>query len=116
MLLPLVNVPPLIFSEVMRDADLVVSVAQREGEVRLSEETYQRRGDLVKVLLEDLGLSGVTTEGHFAYVQGKLSRYRVHLGSAAIHIEPGHYLCIVPERWGKRHDSLFLPFADQGRF
>ena len=66
------------------------------------------------MLLEDLGLSGVTTEGHFAYVQGKLSRYRVHLGSAAIHIEPGHYLCIVPGRWGQRHNRIFLPFADQG--
>lgn len=113
-LLPLVDVPPLIFSEVMRDADLVVSVAQREGEARLSEETYQRRGDLVKVLLKDLGLPGITTEGHFAYVQGKLAHYRVHLGSAAIHIEPGHYLCIVPNRWGQRHDHLFLPFAAQG--
>lgn len=113
-LLPLVEVPPLIFSEIMRDADLVVSVAQREGEARLSEESYQRRGDLIKVLLEDLGLSGVITERHFAYVQGKLARYRVHLGSAVIHIEPGHYLCIVPERWGQRHDRLFLPFGDQG--
>jgi len=112
--LPLVDVPPPIFSEVMRDADLVVSVAQREGEARLSQEVYQRRGDLVKVLLADLGLSGVTVEGHFAHIQGKLACYRVHLGSAAIHIEPGHYLCIVPQRWGQRHDRLFLPFVDRG--
>lgn len=112
--LPLAEVPPLIFSEVMCDADLVVSVAQREGEVRLSEEAYQRRGDLVKVLLADLGLPGVTVEKHFAYVQGKLASYRVHLGSAAIHIEPGHYLCIVPERWGQRHERLFIPFIEQG--
>jgi hypothetical protein len=112
--LPLADVPPLIFSEVMRDADLVVSVAQRDGENRLSEEAYQRKGELVKFLLADLGLPGVTIEGHFARVPGKLARYRVHLGSAAIHIEPGHYLCIVPQRWGQRHESLFLPFADRG--
>ena len=55
----------------------------------------------------------LTVEGHFAYVQGKLARYRVHLGSAVIHIEPGNYLCIVPDRWGKTHDKLFLPFADE---
>lgn len=95
----------------MRDPDLVVSVAQREGEARLSEEAYQRRGDLVKALLKDLGLSEVTTEGHFAYAQGKLARYRVHLSSAAIHIEPSHHLCIVPERWRQRHNHL-LPFAE----
>ena len=35
-LLPLFDVPPLIFSEVMRDADLVVSVAQREAEIHLT--------------------------------------------------------------------------------
>ncbi len=46
-------------------------------------------------------------------MQGKLARYRVHLGSAVIHIEPGNYLCIVPDRWGKTHDKLFLPFADE---
>lgn len=112
--LPLAEVPPLVFSEVMRDADLVVSVAQRSGEARLSAEAYQRRGELVTALLEELGLPGVRVEGHFAYVQGRLARYRVHLGSAAIHIEPGHYLCIVPAGWGQRHEQLFLPFADEG--
>lgn len=112
--LPLADVPPLIFSEVMRDADLVISVAQKEGELRLSAESYQRRGELVQVLLADLGLPGVKIEGHFARVQGKLANYRVHLGSAAIHIEPGHYLCIVPQRWGQKRDRLFLPFVDGG--
>lgn len=112
--LPLTDIDPLIFSEVMRDADLVVSVAQREGETRLSNETYAQRGTLVETLLDDLGLPGVTVDGHHAYVQGKLAKYKVHLGSAVIHIEPGNYLCIVPDRWGKKHDKLFLPFADEG--
>lgn len=110
--LPLEQVPPLIFSEVMRDADLVVSVAQRDAETRISTETYEGRGQLVTALLDDLGLAGVTVEGHFAHVQGKLARYRVHLGSAVIHIEPGNYLCIVPDRWGKKRENLFLPFAE----
>jgi hypothetical protein len=98
----------------MFDADLIVSVAQRSGEVRLSTEACQRRGELVTALLEELGLPGVRVEGHFAYVQGRLARYRVHLGSAAIHIEPGNYLGIVPAGWGQRHEQLFLPFADEG--
>lgn len=112
-IVPLDDVPPLIFSEVMRDADLIVSVGQRErGGIMLSNESYQRRGELVTTLLDDLGLPGVTVEGHFAYVQGKLASYRVHLGSAVIHIEPGNYLCIVPDRWGKTHTQMFLPFTD----
>jgi len=32
------------------------------------------------------------------------------LGSGIIHIQPGNYLCIVPER--KKEDPLYLPFAD----
>lgn len=113
-MIPLENVPPLIFSEVMRDADLIVSVAQweRDNAGALSPESYQRRGELITTLLDELGLPGVTVEGHFASITGKLAKYRVHLGSAVIHIEPGNYLCIVPDRWGKTHEKLFLPFAD----
>lgn len=113
-MIPLENVPSLIFSEVMRDADLIVSVAQweRDNAGVLSPESYQRRGELITTLLDELGLPGVTVEGHFVYITGKLAKYRVHLGSAVIHIEPGNYLCIVPDRWGKNHEKLFLPFAD----
>lgn len=108
------EIDSLIFSEVMRDADLVVSVAQRDGDAGMSNERYQQRGDLVLALLDDLGLPGVRVDGHHAHIEGKLAKYRVHLGSAVIHIEPGNYLCIVPDRWGKKHDNLFLPFADEG--
>lgn len=110
---PLEDVPPLIFSEVMRDADLIVSVAQRGPEGLVSGEVYARRAELVAALLDDLGLKGVTTKGHFAHVQGRLAQYRVHLGSAVIHIMPGNYLCIVPDRRSADKERLFLPFADE---
>jgi hypothetical protein len=109
---PLESVPPKIFSEVMRDADLVVSVAQLGESGTLSGEAFERRGDIVRALVEDLGLPGVKVDGHFARVQGQLANYRVHLASGVIHIEPGNYLCIVPER-GSAREKLFLPFADE---
>lgn len=121
--MPLEEVPPLLFSEVMRDVDLVVSVAQYVGGAAggapapidgvpfvPSPEIAERRGDLVRTLAEDLSLKGVTVDGHFVRVKGKLADYRVHLGSAVIHVEPGAYLCVVPARWGQKHDRLFLPF------
>jgi len=111
--LPLETIPPLIFSEVMRDADLVVSVAQKEDGQYLSKEAYLAREQLITTLIDDLGLPNVRVDGHFAYVTGKLADYRVHLGSAVIHIEPGNYLCIVPDTWGKSHEKLFLPFVDE---
>lgn len=120
--LPLAEVPPLVFSEVMRDVDLVASVAQyvpapADGVAAApgaactpSREVVERRADLVRSLAEDLGLRNVRVEGHHALVRGKLADYRVHLGSATIHIEPGAYLCVVPAGWGTKHNRLFLPF------
>jgi hypothetical protein len=110
--LPLTEIPPTIFSEVMRDADLVVSVARLPDKEFTSRESVKKRVELVEALLVDLGLEGVHFEDHFAYVQGKLAKYRVHMGSATIHIEPAGYLCVMPERWGKKHKDAFLPFSD----
>jgi hypothetical protein len=98
----------------MRDADLVVSVAQIGDREFLSRESVSRRIDLVKALIEDLGLEGVDFQEPYAFVKGKLANYRVHMGSAVIHIEPGNYLCVVPDRWGKKHKDVFLPFSDAG--
>ncbi len=113
--LPIEEISPLFFSEVMRDADLVTAVAQSgEGGGQLSSESYAARGAVVSALIEDLGLPGVRVDGHFAHVAGKRAKYRVHLGNAAIHIDPGNYLCIVPDRAYKPAETLYLPFAEDG--
>jgi len=108
--MPLEQVPPLLFSEVMRDADLLVSVAHTADGYSTSSETLQRRAELVSELIAGLGLRNVQCEGHFLHVTGQRANYRIHLGSAAIHIEPGNYLCIVPA--GTRFTEFYLPFAD----
>ena len=113
--MPLIDVPPLIFSEVMRDADLFVSVAQAEGETynTLSPEAYETRINLLQQLFAKWHVAGVEIEGRHARVRGKRANYRVHLGSGTIHIEPGNYLCIVPADWGKKkRESLYLPFEN----
>jgi len=110
--LALRDVPPTVFSEVMRDADLVVTVAQHGGGGLPAREVIERRMEILRLLLEDLQLEGVELHDNFATVKGSLATYRVHLGTAAIYVEPGQHLCIVPARWGKRHERLFLPFVD----
>lgn len=132
---PLAQVPPLLLSETFRDADLTVSVAQvidedefdeidefdefddlivpTEDDPRyVSTETLEYRAKLVTALLQGLGLQGVSCEGRFANVQGRRAQYRVHLASAAVHILPGNYLCIVPDRLVGKSGTLYLPFAD----
>jgi hypothetical protein len=113
---PLTEVPPIAFSEVMRDLDLVVSVAGTNPSGYASPSHAQSRAQLLRTLIEDLGLTRVTVDGTSAVVRGSRATYRVHLTSGSIHVEPGGYLCVVPASFGgTAHHSLFLPFADEDR-
>ncbi|MEU4428192.1 DUF4132 domain-containing protein [Actinoplanes sp. NPDC024001] len=114
--LPLADVPPAVFSEVMRDLDLVVSVAGTSSGTYVSPAQATSRAQLLAALITDLGLTRVTVEGTTALIRGSRATYRVHLTSGSIHVEPGGYLCIVPARFGATpHRRLFLPFADDDR-
>lgn len=112
---PLADVPAVAFSEVMRDLDLVVSVANT-GAYDASPSQVESRAQLLAALIGDLGLKRVTVEGTSALIHGSRATYHVHLNSGSIHIEPGGYLCIVPATFGTTaHRRLFLPFADEDR-
>ncbi|MEU5943375.1 DUF4132 domain-containing protein [Micromonospora sp. NPDC047548] len=113
---PLAEVPPVAFSEVMRDLDLVVSVAGTEPHGYASPLHAASRAQLLAALIDDLGLARVTVDGTSALIHGSRATYRVHLTSGSIHVEPGGYLCVVPASFGDTaHRSLFLPFADEDR-
>jgi len=113
---PLDTVPAVTFSEVMRDLDLVVSVAGTATADYGSAAAADSRGQLLSALIGDLGLDRVTVEGTSAVVRGSRATYRVHLTSGSIHLEPAGYLCIVPASFGAAaHQRLFLPFADEDR-
>jgi hypothetical protein len=105
-------VPPRIFSEVMRDLDLVVSVAHRGGvDPEASASTVEMRASLLQESCQLLKLKNVRTKANYALVDGQLGKYSVHLGSAVVHKLPGGALCIVPIH-AQHRGRLFLPFAD----
>jgi hypothetical protein len=110
--IPLTEVPPRIFSEVMRDLDLVVSVAHLGGvDPEASASTVDMRSALLRETCHLLGIKNVRFQNTHVVVDGKLGKYSVHLGSASVHRMPGGALCIVPV--GAQHRGrLFLPFAD----
>lgn len=131
---PIATVPPLVFSEAMRDVDLFVGVASiaadptwvDRGDDRhlgywhqasfgeLTESAETRRAVLERLLPRTKIADRARLEGRFLRVEGKLRTYRIHLGSANILMEPNdQYLCIVPDRRPLR-ERIFLPFEEDG--
>ncbi|HEX2476927.1 MAG TPA: DUF5724 domain-containing protein [Lacipirellulaceae bacterium] len=110
--MPLADVPARLFSEVMRDVDLVVSVAHAGGvDPEASASTVEMRANLVRETCELLGLKNVRLKPSHALVEGELASYSVHLGSGTVHRMPGGSLCVVPVH-SQHRGRLFLPFAD----
>lgn len=108
----LADVPPRVFSEAMRDLDLVVSVAHRGGvDPEASASTVEMRAALLRETCDLLGLKNVRQKSNHALIKGELGDYTVHLGSAVVHRQPGGSLCIVPVH-SQHRGRLFLPFAD----
>jgi len=86
---PLAEVPPIIFSETLRDADLLVSRAPA-GELGFtSEETRRLRATLVRYLTRALGLTSiyVSEDCNHVIVEGRRAMYRIHLGSGSVFLE-----------------------------
>ncbi|WP_254716727.1 DUF4132 domain-containing protein [Actinomadura sp. WMMB 499] len=127
---PLAEVPPVVFSEAMRDVDLFVSVTSiaadpdwtddgpalayweraRFGE--LDESARTRRDALARVLPRTKIADRCTLDGRFLVVRGELRTYKIHLGSANVLMEPdGAYLCVVSER--RPAGRVFVPFEEE---
>lgn len=110
--LPLTEITPVIFSEVMRDIDLIVSVAHLGGiDPEASSSTMEMRGALIGESCRLLKLDNVQVQQSHALIEGHLGSYSIHLGSAVVHRQPGGALCILPVHSSQR-GRLFLPFAD----
>jgi hypothetical protein len=122
---PLTEVPPLVLSEIMRDADLAVGVSsvgldpQGQGDYwqsynfgDLTESAKVRRDTLTRLLPRLRIADRVELAERFLRVRGDLRSYRIHLGSGNILMEPNDaYLCIVPHG---TFDQVFLPFEEDG--
>jgi hypothetical protein len=132
--LPLERIPPLVFSEILRDVDLFVGVGSvgndpnwqdggPEGRFRaywaqyafgeLSETAKTRRAVLERLVPRLKIAERCSFNDKFLVVRGDIRTYKIHLGSANILMEPNdQYLCIVPARSASETNrkDLFLPF------
>ena len=106
------DVPPRVFSETMRDLDLVVSVAHRGGvDPEATASTVQMRAALVQETAQLLKLGNVELKDHHVIVRGDLATYSIHLGSAGVMVVPSTSIPIVAVH-SQHRGRLFLPFAD----
>lgn len=116
---PLDSIPPIVFSEVLRDVDLFVGVASigadpdwverpdapfntywrgaALGEIGIAGET---RREVLERLLPRLAIANrCRIAGRFLHVQGNLWSYNIHLGSGSVLRAPDdRFLCIVRGR------------------
>ena len=107
------DVPNLVFSEVMRDIDLVVSVAH-VGDVdpEASQSTIEMRRAIVEFNTKLFKLKNVTfTESH-ALIKGTRAEYSIHLGSGIIHQKTGTVINVLPIH-SQHRGRIFLPFIDE---
>ncbi len=109
---PLEEVPPILFSETMRDLDLVVSVAHVGGvDPEASHSTVEMRAAIARELCRMLGLSNISWTPSHAKIQGALASYSVHLGSGVVHAQGVGMVSILPVH-SQARGRIFLPFAD----
>lgn len=107
------DVNPLTFSEIMRDVDLVVSVAHAGGvDPETSHSTIEMRRAIVEHSLPMFRLSNVEVAGNFAKIKGSLATYHIHLGSGVIHKDGGAQIAVLPVHSQSR-GRIFLPFLDE---
>ena len=112
-LMTIEDVPDLIFSEVMRDIDLVVSIAH-VGDVdpEASQSTIEMRRAIVEFNVKLFKLKNITfTESH-ALIKGTRAEYSIHLGSGVIHQKAGATIEVLPVH-SQHRGRIFLPFIDE---
>jgi hypothetical protein len=109
--LKLESIPQRLFSEIMRDLDLVVSVAHVGGvDPEALHSTLEMRAGLLRETCRLLKLENVQITGSVATIQGQIGKY-MYLGSAVVHQQPGGSVCIVSVP-NQARGRIFLPFAD----
>jgi len=129
---PLESIPPVVFSEIMRDVDLFTGVASIGADPtwglketapfreywsefsfgQLTEMAHNRRSILDRLLPHLAIRDRCQIDDRSLVVRGDRATYKIHLGSGNVMMEPGsRYLCIVEGAATKSTPrDIFLPF------
>ena len=107
------DIPPVIFSEVMRDTDLAVSVAHAGGvDPETSHSTIEMRRAICEFTMPLFRLTNVRFEKSHAFIKGSRGEYTIHLGSGVVHCQGKGMVNVLPVH-SQHRGKLFLPFVDE---
>jgi len=129
----LAGVPVMVFSEAMRDVDLLIAVTSIAGDPHwvdrgeehhyadywrrasageLSATAQVRRAALERLIPRTKIADRCTLTDRYLVVRGDLHTYKIHLGSGNFLMDrDDRYLCIVPSA-RKGPGQVFLPFEE----
>ena len=106
------NVPDLVFTEVMRDIDLVVSVAHiGDVDPEASHSTIEMRKAIVEFNCKLFKLKNVKFSENHVLIKGERAEYSIHLGSGLVHQKAGSAINVLPVH-SQHRGRVFLPFID----
>ena len=111
--LHIADLDPVLYSEVMRDIDMVVSIAFVGGvDPETGQSTKELRTAIVRCTAELMKFANVSISGNHVYIKGMLANYTVHLGSGLVRQEGGTEIPIIPVH-SQHRGRLYLPFMDE---
>lgn len=103
----------ILYSEIMRDVDLAVSVAHAGSvDPETSHSTIEMRRAVCEFTLPLFKIDSVRFEKNFAFIKGSRAEYSVHLGTGLVHKTAGGAINIVAVH-SQQRGKLFLPFVDE---
>lgn len=103
----------ILYSEIMRDVDLAVSVAHAGSvDPETSHSTIEMRRAVCEFTLPLFKIGNVRLEKNFAFIAGSRAEYSVHLGTGLVRKTAGGTVNIVAVH-SQQRGKLFLPFVDE---
>ena len=111
--LKIADIDPILYSEVMRDVDMTVSIAFVGGvDPETGNSTKELRAAIIKCTADLMKFKNVTVSDNFIHVKGSLADYTIHLGSGNVRQVGGVEIPIIPVH-SQHRGKLYLPFMDE---
>jgi len=111
-IIPIKDIGDKMFSEVMRDVDLIVSTSHPQGyDFEESLSTVEVRRQVCQNIIELLNINNVSIEGHHIHIKGNFGEYSINLRSGIAEKKLSGKLNIMVIN-DSTHNKLFLNFID----